>query len=236
MREAEVVATRVDRESNLGSATNAWHSGCLVIAWTCMNRLTPLAYAVTAVIVLGAFGCTREAKPPIEYSDAFVKFSYPANWSFEKEENTKDSRTTTVLTIEASDGFAMVQVFRPAIPIDGEEFAANVLRGMDEQLKSNFSIGSFEILKKLNGRKTSKSRKISGQQRSGVEQHATITILGQKFPVTQETFVVEGKAASVVLFYQSPDEDLSRDGPGYDLIFNSMTTSADHSGADQGPR
>jgi hypothetical protein len=182
------------------------------------------AFSVLALLSLWT-GCSKgpDLAASKDVQDDPAVFKYPGNWKMEKAREAQEGVTTTTYTIEPSDGLAMIIVFAPAIELDLEAFAADMLKNMDDSLKQDYSLGSIEVLKKMDGKKEPVTRKISGAERHGLNIKVTLTAMGTKVPLTLEIYRVEGEATSAIALYQTADEDAARDQPGYNLIFDTLT-------------
>lgn len=182
--------------------------------------------SISLFVLILAFGTGCSKGPDIagakDVQDDPATFKYPGNWKLEKEREAVEGVTTTTYTVEPTDGLAMILVFTPALEIDVEQFSADMLKNMDATLRSDYSVGSLELLKKMDGKKLPNTRKISGADRQGLKVQVTLTVMGQKVPMTQEIYAVTGEASSAVVLYQTADEDAARDAPGYQLIFDTL--------------
>jgi hypothetical protein len=182
-----------------------------------------MSRSIFAAVLLCTLACS--AKPDLvktkTHADGVVELSYPGNWSLEVKEDDISGIKMRTVSIEPTDGVAQVLSFTPAVPLDVDEFALRLLEGMDVEL-GDYAVGGVELMAKVDGRKKPVKRTISGAERDGLQIGFTMTALNQKVPMTLHLYAVTTERSSAIVFSQSADEDLGRDRPGFDLVFDSL--------------
>lgn len=182
-----------------------------------------MSRSIWLLLLFFLFGCST--KPDVlakkKHQDDVLALSYPGNWKLQTEETDIEGIKLRTVTVEPSDGVMQAMVYTPAVPVDLEEFTVDFLKGMSEEL-GQYQVGGMELLSKVDGSKKPVKRIISGAEREGLELKFVMTALGQKVPMTAEIYTITRDNASAIVFLQTADEDLPRDRPGFDLVYNSF--------------
>lgn len=182
-----------------------------------------MSRSICLLIPIFLFACS--SKPDLgakkKHQDDVVSLSYPGNWKLETEISDIEGIKLRTISIEPSDGVLQAMVYTPAVPLDLESFTVDFLKGMSEEL-GQYKVGSMELLSKVDGQKKPVRRIISGAERDGLEVKLVMKALDQKVPMTAEIYMIAGDTSSAIMFLQTADEDLPRDRPGFDLVYNSF--------------
>lgn len=150
-----------------------------------------------------------------------LRFDYPGNWKFTTEVTTTEGIETAIITVESNGAaIAMVQQFKPAIAVDPDEMlgllTTELRKAAGEQLG-----GALDYAQ---GATRSSTRTMLGAERQVRGSKFDLTLLGQKVPHSFEVVVAELPDRSIVVFTQSPDEDLVKVTPAFEQIVGTLTT------------
>jgi hypothetical protein len=178
-----------------------------------------------AALVVGVAGCGFLGEPapnvasPNHHAEHELEFDYPGNWTLEGEVEDAEGFELYTVEIESSgNALAMVQQFKPSLPLDVEQLMADVTEGLRAGAKEELG-GMFDY---VDGGLTDVERTTLGELRKGKEKRYALSGLGEKAEHTMHMYPVELEDRSLILYMQIPDEDRAKAQPGFDLIFDTL--------------
>lgn len=183
---------------------------------------SPVASLVLA-LHLSACGLLSEPTPdvsaPTHYAEHGLAFDFPGNWKAQAETDTTEGIATTMITVESSgSGIAMVQQFKPAVPIDPDEMlgllTAEMRKAAGEQLGGMMDYSQ--------GGSKPGTRTMLGAERQTRRAEFAVALLGQKVPHTFELVMADLEDRTIVVLLQSADEDLATVKPAFDQIVSTL--------------
>lgn len=192
------------------------------------SRSLLLLLAALISLFLPACGLLGEPTPDLGSPNtvtAFgVGFRYPGNWKLEQsEEVTSDIKVATLTTESRGSGLAMVQIFKPGVPLD----AADVLRSFLKELPGavdETAVGSVASVTTQGSEDV--TRTIAGTTRAGKRSTFRIRVLSETVPHTLEVYAFALGDVSVAIYFQAADEDLAKAGLAFDHIASTLATEA----------
>ncbi|MBW2278067.1 MAG: hypothetical protein JRF63_11270 [Deltaproteobacteria bacterium] len=185
--------------------------------------------ALSATLLAGCSSCEAvsgffvepapELEHPQTYSGAEVAFYYPGNWKATESNLSDVGVTAKIIEVEsAGNAYLAVQIFTPALPLDALELLDETTRAMHAEV-SRMSGG---LVRSGDGITTDVTRQLLGAVRAGKRRQLTLEVLGEQVPHTIEVYAVELAQLSVVVLTTGADEDMSRLGPGYAQVLDSL--------------
>ncbi len=190
------------------------------------RRFVPL---LTGVLLLaGATSCELLAGEPAadvanakRYAGHDIAFDYPGNWKqTEESEVIEGIEMVTITTESPGSSLAIVQQFRPSVPIELEDVLADFTQGMRESLSEEMG-GVVGMTDKA---VSPVSHTMLGEPREGRRKQYTLSLLGESADHTVDIYAAELEDRGVIVYIQAADEDRSKAEPGFELVLGSLTT------------
>lgn len=182
-------------------------------------RVAPLAVAIAC----SACGLLFEPKPdvaaPTHYDEHGLAFDFPGNWNAKTETDSTEGIATTIVTVESTgSGIAMVQQFKPPVPIDPDE----TLNVLTTEMRKSAGEQLGGVLDYTQGGSTPGQRTMLGAERQTRRAHFEIALLGNNLPHTVELVTAELEDRTIVVMLQAADEDLPTVTPAFEQIVTSL--------------
>jgi hypothetical protein len=183
-----------------------------------------LLAAVPAAGCEEVIGFFREPTPDVDdpraYSRHGLRFSYPGNWAVEEAATEKVAHVTVrTLNVESKGhALAVVQVYTPALELELDDYARDLLGGMNEELKSGWK----RLLRTGRARSSDFHDRFLGARRRGRRIRLPIRLATERQPMTIEVRTAAVKAGTVAMMTIIADEDRRRVRPGFELIRASL--------------
>lgn len=174
---------------------------------------------LTLPMVLACGGGAPDLAAPNTFSQDGVAFSYPGNWSSEREGDVVDGVPMQTITVStANDGILNIIAYKGQMDITSEIFADTMMSELPAAMHAimgdsmEFRVGTADV----------SSRTISGATVAGQRRAFSLVLFGVDVPHTFEVYTVSTAKHHVVLYQQVSDEELVGDGVGFDLIYSTL--------------
>jgi len=198
-----------------------------------IGRALLLALAFSTAGLLGCSSCEEvsgffvepapELETPKTYSGAEVAFQYPGNWTARESNLSEPGITAKIVEVEsAGNAYLAVQIFKPALPLEVTDLLDEMTRGMHAEI-ARLSGG---LASSGDGVTQDVTRQLLGTIRPGKRRQISLQVLGEQVPHTIEAYVVELSQMTVCILSSGADDDMSRLGPGYAQVLDSLQVVA----------
>ncbi len=156
---------------------------------------------------------------PSHHAANGLEFDYPGNWKLKSEMQNEAGVELYTAEIESSgNAIAMVQQFKPWVPLVVDELMVDIAAGMREGAKQELG----GVVDYVEGDVVDVERTLLGETRTGKEKRFTLSLLGEKVAHTMQIYPVELEDRSLILYMQIPDEDRGKAQPGFDQIYDTL--------------
>lgn len=194
-----------------------------------MRKRASLRVALWSVVALGlgsASGChlltgepDADVANPKHYQGHEVAFDYPGNWSQTEETEVMEGiEMVTISTESPGSSLAIVQQFRPSVPIGLDDVLDDFTTGMRESLSQELG-GVVDMTDR--GHSTVEHA-LLGATREGRRKQYTLDLLGESADHTVDLYAAELEDRAVIVYVQAADEDLAKAKPGFELVMGSL--------------
>ena len=181
-------------------------------------------------LVLGAVpltGCellaiepTADVDNPIDYSGHDLSFQHPGNWKRSEESEVLEGIEMVTISVESPGStLAVVQQFRPAVPVELESVMVDFTEGMREGLQEEVG-GVIDMTEKSTSTVT---HAMLGQDREGRRKQYSLSLLGESADHTVDVYAAEFEDRSIIVYLQTADEDRKKSEPGLELVLSTLS-------------
>ncbi len=181
-------------------------------------------FCLVLALFLSAALAPARADVPITYSKDGVSFDHPAGWKVTEDVTAQDETRMRSIDLEGPNEAIVTLLFSPFFAgQDLHEFAAGTARRRADALQSNAT------LKGRVGPMTTApiSRKVAGQNNTGVAQRYVFKMLGQTLPHEARFFKASVGGTTVIIMTQVSDEDAQAVEPGFVMALETLRVRAD---------
>ncbi|MBA3546708.1 MAG: hypothetical protein H0T76_09520 [Nannocystis sp.] len=181
---------------------------------------------------LGSPGCERvqawfgepraEVEAPLQFAAGGVSFDYPGNWQLHEEIGESGEVELRTLVLESrGDAMTLIQVFRPALPIDLDEHLALTMR----TLIADFTARGGGVAEVEAGAVTAFERWWLGAERAARRASMRVAMPGEEVASALELHAAQLAGATVLVFTMVPDGGRARAAAGFDLVLDTLAVA-----------
>jgi hypothetical protein len=183
---------------------------------------------IAALGLLPAGGCqllmgepAADVANPKRFTGHGLAFDYPGNWSQTSEtEVIEGIEMATITTESPGSSLAIVQQFRPSVPIGLDDVLDDFTQGMRESLSEEMG----GVVGMTDRSDSAVEHALLGSPREGRRKQYTLELLGEKADHTVDMYAAELDDRAVIVYVQAADEDLEKATPGFELVMGSLAT------------
>ena len=182
-------------------------------------------WAGAAALLLIVVSCERPAdvESPKDYSKGGISFQLPGNWKVTEDVTEPGEREFRYIFVESrGSALVVIQRYRPAVDYSTEAFAEEFIRSAMEETENMATLGPLKPVKSNVGAAAPIRAVVAGEERDGVEQTFSVTVLGEHVPHKARAFKVEQDDSVVFIVSQVSIEDWALVAPGFELITASL--------------
>lgn len=190
---------------------------------------TRVALSLVGLLALApAAGCqllmgepAADVANPKRYQGHGLAFDFPGNWTqTEETEVIEGIEMVTVSTESPGSSLAIVQQFRPSVPIALDDVLDDFTQGMRESLSEEMG----GVVGMTDRSDSSVMHPLLGAPTEGRRKQYTLSLLGEKADHTVDMYAAELGDRSLIVYVQAADEDLEKATPGFELVLGSLVT------------
>jgi len=174
---------------------------------------------ITFPMILACGGGAPDLAAPNTFSEAGVSFSYPGNWSVEREPDVVDGIPMQTITVStANDGILNILSYKGQMAMTSTSFADTMMAELPVAMHDLMG-DSMEFRVRATSTTT---RTIAGAPVIGDRRAFSLVLFGVDVPHTFEVFTVRTASHHVVLYQQVSDEELVGDEAGFDFVYSTL--------------
>lgn len=195
------------------------------------TRPTPRFAVLSLAALLGlvsAGGChlitgepAADVANPKRYQGHELAFDYPGNWSQTEESGVIEGIEMVTITAESpASSLAIVQQFRPSVPVGLDDVLDDFTQGMRESLQEELG----GVVGMTDRSQSTVEHALLGATREGRRKKYTLSLLGESADHTVDMYAAELEDRAIIVYVQAADEDLDKAQPGFELVMGSLVT------------
>lgn len=205
------------------SCTKSWPKGKRFTS-PVLNLRARVANALFLLFFAFTNGACSSGTPAlVTYEKDGVSFVHFADWKVTDDTIIEETTRSRTLTLEGpSEALVSFVLLPSSADLQLEAFASSIARARGSAIRESLSIGAFSPAEVSASSSQAASAEVGGQQRSGIQQHYSITLLGQEVPHEARFFLVPGPAMTAIIMTQVASEHAKQIASGFSVTLSSF--------------